>query len=55
MSHCKVLGGSQDAAAAVLEVEADTMGTRMRNDFVLVKDGTGWKVVREDAWRAVAK
>jgi len=55
MSHCKVLGGSQDAAAAVLEVEADTMGSRMRNDFVLVKEGADWKVQREDAWRAVQK
>jgi len=28
------------------------MGERMRNDFTLVKDGQGWKVHKEGAWRA---
>ena len=34
-------------------VEADTMGTRMRNDFLLTKDASGWAVKREGAWRSV--
>lgn len=52
LRDCKILGGSEGQGTAVLEIEATTMGERMRNDFTLMKDGQGWKVHKEGAWRA---
>ena len=52
MKNCKILSGREDGSAAILQVEADTMGSRMLNDFTLVKEGAKWKVVREGAWRS---
>jgi hypothetical protein len=51
MKNCKILGGREDTTVAILSVVADTMGSRMRNDFTLVKEGGAWKVDREGAWR----
>jgi hypothetical protein len=51
MKNCKVLGGREDATVAIVSVVADTMGSRMRNDFTLVKEGGAWKVEKEGAWR----
>ena len=52
MQNCKILSGREDGGVAILQVEADTMGSRMLNDFTLVKEGAKWKVVREGAWRS---
>ena len=53
MQDCKILGGREDGKVAILKVEANTMGSRMRNDFTLVKEGAKWKVQSEGAWRSL--
>jgi hypothetical protein len=53
MKDCRILGGRQDGDVAILSVEGDTMGSRMRNDFLLLRKGTSWTVEKEGAWRAV--
>lgn len=49
-SDCKVLGGRMEGDAAVLQVEANTMGSRGRADVIMVKEGANWKVKREGTW-----
>jgi hypothetical protein len=53
MKDCKILGGRQDGDVAILSVVGDTMGSRMRNDFLLRRQGTTWTVDKEAAWRVV--
>jgi hypothetical protein len=55
VKNCRVLGGEEDGKIAILEVEATTMGERMRTDFTLVKEGGVWKVRKEGAWREIPK
>ena len=49
-SDCKVLGGKAEGDAAVLQVEANTLGSRGRTDVIMVKEGENWKVKKEGTW-----
>lgn len=52
-TDCKVLGGKVEGEVAVLQVEAKTLGSRMRTDVIMVREGAKWKVKKEGAWSAI--
>jgi hypothetical protein len=54
-ADCKVLGGSQDAALAILQIEATMMGDRSVADAYMVKDGSGWSFKKHGTWRSAPK
>jgi hypothetical protein len=54
-ADCKVLGGDQDGALAILQIEATMMGERSVADAYLVKDGEGWAFKKHGTWRTAPK
>ncbi len=52
-TKCKVLGGAEDGKAAILQVEAFSLGSMGRTEITLVKENNAWKVKKEGAWSAL--
>jgi hypothetical protein len=48
--RCKVLGGSVDAATAVIVLEADLNGRRQRGSATVLQNGGKWRVRDHGDW-----
>jgi hypothetical protein len=50
-AECKVLGGAHDGKLAILQVQAQMMGSLSRADAYLVNQGGTWKFKKHGTWR----
>ena len=49
---CKILGGSSDGKLAVLQVEAQVMGSRSRSDAYMANEGGKWVFKKQGPWKS---